>query len=83
MYPKTIRFNLKIKATDLTEKLVKRRYSLTLTKTYVRALNQLVEKGIYLTHQVAIRDALRRHFRYHKIEPFYSDFVEEVKKIDN
>ncbi len=60
----------------------KTRYSLTLTRKYVDALDQLVEMGIYLEDQVAIRDALRRLFRYHKIEPFYSDFVEEVKKID-
>ena len=60
--------------------LEKRRYSLTITNIYVEALEQLVERGIYLEHQVAIRDALRRLFRYHKIEPFYSDFLEEVKK---
>ncbi|GAG66566.1 unnamed protein product [marine sediment metagenome] len=53
------------------DKVAKRRFSLTLTKTYEKALDQLVEKEIYLEHQVAIRDALRRLFRYHKIEPFY------------
>jgi len=63
--------------------LEKRRYSLTITNVYVEALDQLVEKGIYLEHQVAIRDALRRLFRYHKIEPFYSDFIEEVKKLQD
>ena len=61
----------------------KRRYSLTLTKAYVEALDQLVERGIYLEHQVAIRGALRRLFRYHRIEPFYSELVEEVEKIGN
>ncbi len=65
------------------EKVPKRRYSVTLTGIYVKALDQLVDEGIYLEHQVAIRAALRRLFRYHKIEPFYSDFVEEVEKIDN
>ena len=67
----------------MSEKGGKRRYSLTLTRVYVEALDQLGEKGIYLEHQVAIRGALRRLFRYHKIEPFYSDFVEEVEKIGN
>ncbi len=61
---------------------VKRRFSLTLTKIYIEALDQLVERGLYLEPQVAIRGALRRLFRYHKIEPFYSDFVEGVKKIE-
>jgi len=63
------------------DKVAKRRFSLTLTKVYVEALDQLVEEGIYLEHQVAIRGALRRLFRYHKIEPFYSEFVEEVEKL--
>ncbi len=61
-------------------KIVKRRYSLTLTEPFIEALDNLVERGLYLEHQVAIRGALRRLFRYHKIEPFYSDFVEEVEK---
>ena len=62
----------------LSDKTAKRRYSVTLTRIYIDALNQLVEEGIYLEPQVAIRSAMRRLFRYHKIEPFYSDFVEEV-----
>jgi len=61
-------------------KSVKRRLSLTLTKTYVEALDRLVDEGIYLEHQVAIRDALRLLFRHHRIEPFYSELVEEVEK---
>jgi len=67
----------------LSDKTEKKRYSLTVTNVYVEALDQLVDEGIYLEHQVAIRDAMRRLFRYHKIEPFYSDFGEEVKKIGN
>jgi len=65
----------------LSDKTAKRRYSLTLTSVYVEGLEKLVERGIYLEHQVAIRGALRRLFRYHKIEPFYSEFVEEVEKL--
>jgi len=60
-------------------KNVKRRVTLTLTKSYVEALDRLVEEGIYLEHQVAIRDALRLLFRHHKIEPFYSAVVEKVE----
>ncbi len=51
----------------------KKRVSLTLTRVYVEALDHLVEKGIYLEYQVAIRDALRRLFQFHGIEPFYSE----------
>lgn len=51
----------------------KTRLSLTLTKPYLDGLDQLVEKEIYLERQVAIRDALRLLFRYHKIPPFYPE----------
>lgn len=57
------------------------RIGLTLTKVYVNALDQLVNEGIYLEHQVAIRDALRRLFRHHGIEPFRSQMIEEVGEI--
>jgi len=63
------------------DKSAKRRFSVTLTRIYIDALNQLVEEGIYLEPQVAIRDAMRRLFRYHRIEPFYSEFVEEVENV--
>ena len=62
-------------------KNVKRRLSITLTKSYVEALDRLVEKGIYLEHQVAIRDALRLLFRLHRIEPFYSELFDEVERL--
>ena len=48
----------------------KTRLSLTLTQVYMDALERLVEKGIYLGYQVAIRDAMRCLFQYHGIEPF-------------
>lgn len=59
----------------------KRRFSVTLTKPYIDALDRLVEKGLYLEHQTAIRDALRRLFQFHGMKPFYSEFVEEVEKV--
>jgi len=55
----------------------KKRFSVTLTTAYVRALDQLVEVGIYLDHQDAIRDALRKLFQYHGMEPF-SEKVADV-----
>jgi len=64
-------------------KNVKRRLSLTLTRIYVVALDYLVDEGIYLEHQAAIRDALRLLFRHHKIEPFYSELVEEFDKLQD
>ncbi len=60
----------------------KKRIFLTLTKIYVDALDQLVEKGIYLAHNVAIRDALRHLFQFHGIESF-SDKGAELKKEDD
>ena len=54
----------------LSDEVFKKRIGLLLTKVYVDALDQLVERGIYLEHQVAIRSALRRLFQYHGIEEF-------------
>jgi len=48
----------------------KKRFSVTLTTAYVEALDRLVEVGIYLDHQDAIRDSLRQLFQFHRIEPF-------------
>jgi len=64
-------------------KKVKRRLSLTLTRVYVESLDRLVSEGIYLEHQVAIRAALRLLFRVHRIEPFYSELLEKVEKIED
>ena len=60
----------------LSEKADKKRFSVTLTKAYVEALDNLVEKGLYLDHQDGIRGSLRRLFRHHGIEPFQSETVE-------
>ena len=64
-------------------KKVKRRISLTLTRIYVEALDRLVDEGIYMEHQVAIRAALRLLFRFHGIEPFCSGLIEEAEKIQD
>ncbi len=64
----------------MSDETAKKRIFLTLTKIYVDALDQLVERGIYLGHNVAIRDALRHLFTRHKIEPFSSDLVEKDEK---
>ena len=50
--------------------LEKERIGLLLTKPYLDALKLLVEKGIYLERQIAIRAALRLLFDSHRIPPF-------------
>jgi len=65
----------------LSKKSIKKRFSVTLTTAYVDALDSLVENGLYLDHQDGIRGALRRLFRHHGIEPFISQLVEEVEKV--
>ena len=57
----------------------KKRTFLTLRKVYRDALDELVETGIYMDRQVAMRAALRLLFRLHKIEPFYSELIGEVE----
>jgi len=54
----------------LSEKADRKRIGLTLTKVYLDTLDQLVDEGLYIEHQAAIRDALRRLFRFHGMEPF-------------
>jgi len=60
----------------VSDKATKKRVSVTLTNSYLEALDQLVEEGIYLEHQVAIRDAMRLLFRHHNIAPFAKKEVE-------
>ena len=45
----------------------KRRLSVTLTTPYLERLNKLVESGVYIDNQEAIRIALRRLFDYQGI----------------
>jgi Arc/MetJ-type ribon-helix-helix transcriptional regulator len=49
---------------------MKKRYSVTLTDPFLNALDRLVKEGLYIDNQDAIRDALRRLFQYHGIDPF-------------
>ena len=60
----------------MSKRAVKKRFSVTLTEPYVEALDSLVDKGLYMDQQDAIRGSLRRLFRHHSIEPFRSDTVE-------
>ena len=55
----------------MSDDLVKTRFGVTLTGPYLKALNCLVNDGIYMDHQDGIRDALRHLFRHHGIAPFF------------
>ena len=58
----------------------KKRFSVTLTGPYIDALDSLVKNGLYIDHQATIRDALRRLFQYHGIEPLYNELVKEAEE---
>jgi len=60
----------------------KKEVHLTLPVSYLRALDQLVETGIYMDREEAIMDALRQLFYYHKIEPFFAKRVKTKKVPD-
>jgi len=62
------------------EKSEKTRLSVTVTGLYVDRLDCLVEMGIYLDPQDAIRDSLRRTFRAYGLEPF-TDKAREAEKV--
>ncbi|MBA7650537.1 hypothetical protein ES703_58343 [subsurface metagenome] len=66
---------------QLSDEMDKKRYSVTLTQRYVERLNRLIEEGVYLDQQSAIRDALRLLFRHHGMEPLYEKRVEEAEKV--
>lgn len=48
----------------------KSRNNVTLTKIYTDALNELVEIGMYVDRQDAMREALRDLFKKHDMHPF-------------
>ena len=54
----------------MSDKVVKSRISVTMTETYIDALDHLVEKGLYLNRGEAVLEALRNFFRRYGIEPF-------------
>lgn len=60
----------------MSEKVEKIRVSVTMTKTYLEALDGLVEQGIYLGRGDAILEALRSLFRGYGVEPFSKKVAE-------
>ena len=57
----------------------KHQLSFTIPSNYIDALDSLVENGIYLNRDEAIRDALRILLREEGIEPFSPAVEEPVK----
>ncbi len=54
----------------------RKKVKITLPEQYLQALNQLVEKGIYMNRSETIMAALMHFFRHHKIEPFYPEVTQ-------
>ena len=50
--------------------MMSKEVNVILPDSYLRALDQLVETGIYMDREEAIMEALRQLCYYHKIEPF-------------
>jgi len=55
----------------------------TLPRDIIDKMDRMVEKGIYLNQGEIIREALRDLFLLHRIEPFYSELVEKVEKLED
>ncbi|GAH80587.1 unnamed protein product [marine sediment metagenome] len=66
----------------MSDKMVKKVFSVTLPGPYVKALDCLVKGGIYMDPQAAIRNALRRLFQYHGIKTFTDKGVKLKTKDD-
>ena len=60
----------------MSEKPVKKRVCVTLTKPYLDAMQRLVRKGVYVDRAELIKDALRRLFRHYGIAPFVAEEAE-------
>lgn len=52
----------------LSEKRVKKRVCVTLTKPYLDAMERLIREGVYVDRAEVIKDALRHLFRHYEIE---------------
>ena len=57
----------------------RKRFSVSLPLAYVKVMENLVEMGVYIDPQDAIRDGLRQIFKYHRKKPFFP-LVEEAEE---
>jgi Arc/MetJ-type ribon-helix-helix transcriptional regulator len=65
---------------DRPGEVEKTRVSVTMTKTYLDALDHLIEEGVYLSRGEIILEALRILLRQQGIEPFRLESVEESEE---
>lgn len=61
---------------DRPEKVEKIRVSVTFMRAHLDTFDHLVDEGLYLDYQEAIRDAVRIFFRLYGLEPWR--FSEEL-----
>ena len=54
----------------MSEKVVKRRFTVKLSSIYAEALDRVVDEGFYLNPQGAIRAGLSLLFQFHGYEAF-------------
>ena len=54
----------------MTKKTDKTRVSITMTKPYVKALDSLVEVGLYFTRGEIVLEALRHFLKGYGLKPF-------------
>ena len=54
----------------MSDKVAKKRISVTLTEPYLEALDRLVEEGVYVDQGEVVKDALRRIYLHYGIKPF-------------
>ena len=66
----------------MSEKSVRTRVNVTLTKIYVDAMNHLIAEGLYLGRGEIFLAALKLLFRQHGIEAFRTESIEEFVKIE-
>jgi len=64
----------------LSEKSVRKRVCVTLTKPYLEALDRLVREGVYASHAELVKDALRRLFTHYGFNVFLSEEEREARE---
>ena len=67
----------------MSEKKDRTRINTTLTKSYIDAMDYLIDEGLYLGRGEVILDALRLLFGFYGIAPFYPKVAEfDSERVD-
>ena len=61
----------------MSNKVTKKKITVTLTEPFLCCLDQLVDAGVYATRVEVIKDGLRRFFRSFEMPPFAFKKAEE------